>query len=148
MVRFDTSQTIGLLCAAATSLWLLASPAQAGELDVKARHIAPGSGSIHVVLYRGATGFRHEDRAFRVLEAPANSATASVRFEALPPGDYAVMVYHDANANDKLDLRFGMFPAEGWGLSNNPRVMGPPSFKASKITMDDQNKSIMIDLHY
>lgn len=148
MFRFRASQTIGLVHATAASLWLFASPAHAGDLEVKAEHISPGSGSIHVVLYRGATGFRHENRAFRVLKAPANSAIASVRFQSLPPGDYAVMVYHDANGNDKLDLRFGMFPIEGWGLSNNPKVMGPPSFKASKLSVDDQNKSIMIDLHY
>lgn len=148
MFRFGAIGSSGLVPAAAASLWLLAAPALAGELDVTAEHITPGSGSIHVVLYRGPTGFRHEDRAFRVLKAPANSATASVRFQALPPGDYAVMVYHDANGNDKLDLRFGMFPTEGWGLSNNPKVMGPPGFKASRVTMDDQNKTIMIDLHY
>ncbi|KEQ52883.1 DUF2141 domain-containing protein [Sphingobium chlorophenolicum] len=148
MFRFCTSQTIGLVHTAAVSLWLFASPAQAGDLEVKAEHITPGPGSIHVVLYRGAAGFRHEDHAFRVLKAPASSVMASVRFQALPPGDYAVMVYHDANSNDKLDLRFGMFPTEGWGLSNNPRVIGPPSFNASKLTVDDQNRSIMIDLHY
>lgn len=148
MVRWGAGKTIGLVHAAAASLWLFASPAQAGELDVNVGHIAPGSGSIHIVLYRGAAGFRHEDRAFRVLKAPASSTSASIRFAALPPGDYAVMVYHDANANDKLDLRFGMFPTEGWGLSNNPHVIGPPSFKASKLTMDAQDKSILIDLHY
>lgn len=144
MVRFKA----GFMSVAATSLWLLASSAHAGELDVRADHVAPGAGSIHVVLYRGAAGFRHEDRAFRVLTAPATSASASVRFEALPPGDYAVMVYHDANANGRLDTRLGMFPTEGWGLSNNPRVMGPPSFKASKVTIDDRDKAILIDLHY
>lgn len=121
MFRFGASRTITLLLTAAASFWLFASPAQAGDLEVKAEHIVPGSGSIHVVLYRGAVGFRHEDRAFRVLKVPASSGTASVRFQALPPGDYAVMVYHDANSNEKLDLRFGMFPAEGWGSPTTPR---------------------------
>ena len=30
-----------------------------------------------------------------------------------------------------LDRRFGMIPTEGYGLSNNPKVMGPPSFEDS-----------------
>ncbi|MGV0975151.1 MAG: DUF2141 domain-containing protein [Azonexus sp.] len=33
--------------------------------------------------------------------------------------------------NGKFDLRFGMFPTEGYGHSNNPKVMGPPKFADS-----------------
>jgi len=41
------------------------------------------------------------------------------------------MAYHDADLNGKFDLRFGMFPTAGYGLSNNPKVMGPPKFADS-----------------
>ncbi len=71
-----------------------------------------------------------------------------VHFLDVPPGQYAVMAYHDANDDQKLDLRFGMFPKEGWGLSNNPKVMGPPSFSASSFTMTEQTMATMIDMHY
>ncbi len=148
MIRFHASQRIGFLHVAAVGLWMIASSAHAADLEVKAEHIAPGAGSIHIVLYRGAAGFRHEERAFRVLKAPANSVTAAVRFLDVPPGQYAVMAYHDANGDDKLGLRFGMFPTEGWGLSNSPKVMGPPSFNASSFAVNGQSKSIMIDMHY
>ena len=122
--------------------------AAAADLDVSAAQITPGSGAIRFVLYRGADGFRHEDKAFKVLSAHADSAVASVHFQDLPPGQYVVMTYHDANGDQKLDLRFGMFPKEGWGLSNNPKVMGPPSFSASSLALADQNKSIKIEMHY
>lgn len=127
---------------------LAVSAAIAADLDVIADHVAPGPGSIRFILYRGADGFRHEDRAFRVLHAPADSLSSSVRFKDVPPGDYAVMAYHDANDDQKLDLRFGMFPKEGWGLSNNPKVMGPPSFAASHFAIGDKSSSIMIGMHY
>lgn len=125
-----------------------AAAANAADLDVRVDHVVPGPGPIHFVLYRGGAGFRHEDHAFRVMKAPAEAASASVRFQDVPPGQYAVMAYHDANSDQKLDLRFGMFPIEGWGLSNNPKVMGPPSFTASSFAVNDQSKSIVIDLHY
>lgn len=128
--------------------WLLPSAASAADLEVRVDHIAPGPGAIRFILYRGAEGFRHEERAFRVSKAPAAGATASVRFKDVPPGEYAVMAYHDANGDQKLDLRFGMFPKEGWGLSNNPKVMGPPSFKASSFAMNGQDGSIAITMHY
>jgi uncharacterized protein (DUF2141 family) len=34
-----------------------------------------------------------------------------------------------------MDRRFGMIPTEGYGLSNNPKVMGPPSFEDSAFDM-------------
>lgn len=130
------------------SCLLAPTVATAADLDVTAAQIMPGPGSIRFVLYRGANGFRHEDKAFKVLSAKADGAYASVRFQDLPPGQYAVLAYHDANSDQKLDLRFGMFPKEGWGLSNNPKVMGPPSFSASSFAVTDQNRSIKIEMHY
>lgn len=137
-----------VLCFTAASMALVVSAADAAELEVTATHVVPGPGSMHFMLYRGPEGFRHEDRAFRVMKAPAGSSSISVRFRDVPPGRYAVMAYHDANDDQKLDLRFGMFPKEGWGLSNNPKVMGPPSFSASSFLLSDQNRSTMIDMHY
>lgn len=128
--------------------WADPLAAHAGELEVTAKRIVPGPGSIRFILYRGSAGFRHEDRALRVLKAPADASAAMVHFLDVPPGQYAVMAYHDANDDQKLDLRFGMFPKEGWGLSNNPKVMGPPSFSASSFTMTEQTMATMIDMHY
>ena len=138
----------GVLCFTVASMALVVSAADAAELEITATHVVPGPGSMHFVLYRGPEGFRHEDRAFRMMKAPAGSSSISVRFRDVPPGRYAVMAYHDANDDQKLDLRFGMFPKEGWGLSNNPKVMGPPSFSASSFSLSDQNRSTMIDMHY
>ena len=49
----------------------------------------------------------------------------------MPPGRYALMAYHDENGDGKLGLRFGMFPTEGYALSSNPQVVGPPRFADS-----------------
>lgn len=54
-----------------------------------------------------------------------------VEFDGLPPGRYAIMAYRDEDGNGELDRRFGMFPAEGYGLSNDPSVSGPPAFEDS-----------------
>jgi len=127
---------------------LFAQPALAARLTVTADHIAPGPGGIRFILYRGAEGFRHEDRAFRVLTGRADAAASTVIFADLPAGQYAVMAYHDANANQRLDMRLGMFPKEGWGLSNDPKVMGPPSFAASSFTVTTQDAALTIPMHY
>lgn len=52
------------------------------------------------------------------------------------PGIYALAVYHDANANRKLD-RSGLGPpTEGFGFSNNAStLLGLPSFASVRIRM-------------
>jgi uncharacterized protein (DUF2141 family) len=53
----------------------------------------------------------------------------------VPAGSYAIMLYHDANANGRLD-RGGLLrmPTEGYAFSNDAPVrMGPPSFEAMRI---------------
>ncbi len=56
-------------------------------------------------------------------------ATGDIRvsFEGLPAGKYAVKVYQDLNANQRLD-RSGQVPSEPFGFSNLTTLLAPPSF--------------------
>ena len=65
------------------------------------------------------------------IASTAKKGKTSLVFDDIPPGRYALMAYHDANDDNKLNLRFGMFPQEGYALSNNPQVVGPPRFNDS-----------------
>lgn len=127
---------------------LLSAPVLAADLTVTVDQIEPGPGSIRVALYADADGFRHEDKAVAVLTAPATAATASVVFQGLTAGRYAAIAYHDANDNQKLDLTLGMFPNEGWGLSNDPTIIGPPRFSPSAFEVGETPASQTVHLHY
>ena len=65
----------------------------------------------------------------------------------LPFGEYAVQVFHDANANEEMDtLMFGI-PSERYGFSNNPTgSMGPPAYEKAKFVIDSARHSISIRL--
>jgi uncharacterized protein (DUF2141 family) len=53
----------------------------------------------------------------------------------LSPGEYAIAVIHDENANAKLDT-FAGIPKEGIGFSRNPRfTFGPPRFAAARFSV-------------
>jgi uncharacterized protein (DUF2141 family) len=71
----------------------------------------------------------------------------SVIFSGLDAGTYAVLVYHDEDGNNQMNKRFGMIPTEGYGLSNNPKVIGPPAFKDSAFVVD-QDSEINVQLNY
>jgi len=50
--------------------------------------------------------------------------------ESLPYGEYAVMLYHDENGNDKLDKNIVGVPKEPYGFSNNARArLGLPLYE-------------------
>jgi uncharacterized protein (DUF2141 family) len=54
----------------------------------------------------------------------------------LPPGDYAVMAYHDRNASGRLDTLPVGLPTEPYGFSNNNRGMfGPPAWRAAAFRL-------------
>ncbi len=128
----------------------IASPTNAEEarLLVNLKEIRDAIGDVRVSLYREPETFRKEDRAVKVVSTPAVKGELQVVFEGLPAGRYAIMAYHDENSDGKLNLRLGMFPTEGYGLSNNPQVIGPPRFAESAFDVAGPETSISIELSY
>ncbi|MDD2885581.1 MAG: DUF2141 domain-containing protein [Dechloromonas sp.] len=126
------------------------TPAQAaaGQLHILVEGIQGAPGQLRASLYREPDSFRKEARALQTITLPARPDRAELAFDGLNDGRYAVMVYHDTNDNQALDLRFGMFPTEGYGLSNNPQVMGPPKFEDSAFELKGPETRIQIRLAY
>jgi uncharacterized protein (DUF2141 family) len=135
----------------ALSGWLAAvSPclAETQPLVVEVSGIRSAEGKVRVSLYREPDSFRKEDRAFRLLTQPAIAGKATLVFADIPPGRYAVMAYHDENGDEKLNLRLGMFPTEGYALSNNPKVIGPPRFDDSAFDLPATPAPLPLILKY
>lgn len=130
-----------LLCSASVQ-------ADSSRLIVNLQGIRNATGNLRASLYQQQEGFRKEDKAECVLSVPAQAGKIQLVFDGLPTGRYAVMAYHDENADQKLNLRFGMFPTEGYGLSNNPAVVGPPKFADSAFDVTGPETSIDIKLSY
>jgi uncharacterized protein (DUF2141 family) len=139
--------TTTLRAALTAALLLATGAAHAAQLTVTVTGLRDDAGDVRVVLYDRADAFRHEDRAAAIKTMPAGKLEAVV-FDALAPGRYAVIAYQDANRNGKLDLFLGMFPAEGWGMSNDPAVIGPPAFDPAAVTVPDAGAAITVGLHY
>jgi uncharacterized protein (DUF2141 family) len=129
---------------------LAAIPASAADttLIVNLAQVKPGPGPLRVGLYRDPATFRKEDKALAVVSGAATGDHVELRFPGLAPGRYAIMAYHDENSDGTLNRRFGMFPTEGYGLSNNPKVSGPPAFADSAFEVSGTETRISIDLHY
>lgn len=70
---------------------------------------------------------------------------AVVTFENVPAGEYAVMVFHDKNENNKMDFQPNGMPDEAYGMSNNPMSYGPPTWNDAKFSIA-ANTEILIRL--
>lgn len=148
-IRTHRASPPALLLAALISVAGMAiAQSDESRLLVTLQNVRDSTGDLRVSLYREAETFRKEDRAVKRISVPATKGDVPLVFETLPAGRYAIMAYHDDNADGKLNLRFGMFPTEGYGLSNNPEVMGPPKFADSAFDVAGPETSISIGLTY
>ena len=105
-----------------------------GKLEVTVKNIKDQKGSIMVSLFSNEKDFLEKTIDSKVVMVSATEAT--VIFEKLIPGEYAVSVIHDLNDNKKLDTGFMGIPKEPYGFSNNARgQFGPPSYESSKLVV-------------
>lgn len=57
-------------------------------------------------------------------------------FLTMPPGQHAIKVFHDVNANGLLDTNKLGIPNEPYGFGNDARGrFGPPSFEDAAVTI-------------
>jgi uncharacterized protein (DUF2141 family) len=124
------------------------SSARAGDLTVILDGVAHDQGGLRVGLYDRAESFRKEDRAVAIRTAAANPGRASIGFGQVPAGRYAIMAYHDEDGDGGLDRFMGMIPTEGYALSNDPEVSGPPAFDECAFDIPAEGRAITLKLRY
>lgn len=113
-----------------------ARPARAADLSVSIVGLRSTSGVVRIALYDDARRFPDDGGQVADLVVPARELANGVltgRFENLRPGRYAMVVFHDENANKEMDTDFIGLPVEGYGFSNDatPFLSAPPFGEAA-----------------
>ena len=121
-----------------------------GTLTVTIINFRNNLGQVSVALYNKGEAFpKSPDKALKIVYAPIRGKKAVVVFESLPPGEYAISVFHDENKNGKMDTYFFGIPKEGVGASNDARGhLGPPHYKDAKFNLSGSIRSMSINLVY
>ncbi len=104
--------------------------ASAASLTVAVTSIEEEQGSIMLALYDGADSYNGGTSA-KAARIKVTGGEVSVQFDDLPPGRYAIKLYHDANSNGELDTNMMGLPVESYGFSGDGGTMGPPPFEAA-----------------
>jgi uncharacterized protein (DUF2141 family) len=123
----------------------LAAEAEAADVIVMVERVPNSKGEVHVDLCTEAT-FLGPNCPYDGME-PSRKGRVIVTLHDIPPGRYAVTVYHDENANQDLDLNMLGMPKEAYGFSNDPpMLMGPPLFKDSSFDVGDKDVEVKVRL--
>jgi uncharacterized protein (DUF2141 family) len=75
----------------------------------------------------------------------AAAGFVEVTFESIPPGNYAVVAYHDLNGNGQFDRFLGL-PREPYALSGRAATEMVPSFNDAALPIRTGENAVVIRL--
>jgi uncharacterized protein (DUF2141 family) len=141
------------------AMWALAhlpalASAQASAcpgIHVQVLNIRNSAGTVDCALFESPAGFPTEAlrSATTVMVIKVRQTQARCDFADIPPGTYALAVFHDENMNGTLDTNWLGMPTEGYGFSNDVKAsLGPPSFAAASFAYDGRAREMTIRLEY
>ena len=142
-------KTLALLAATLTAGLSAAADtggADHGVLTVELTGLKSDAGRVIFAMWSGPENWLG-DGAVREGSAPIENGQSAIRLESLPYGEYAISVFHDVNANQKLDTGFFRIPKEPIGTSNDPKVrFGPPKYDDARFVLDQPELTITIPI--
>jgi uncharacterized protein (DUF2141 family) len=121
--------------------------AHAANVIVHVRNVQYDKGAIRL-FFCTSEEFASRDCYFRRV-AGAKKGRMKFTIRNVPPGDYAVAVYHDENMNHEVDWDFlGIYPDEAYGVSNMGRLSGKPQFTEAEFQVAEPSTDVDIKLNY
>ena len=125
----------------------LASVAMAADVTVTLTSVQPQGGKVLVSLQSAGEFMKPEGRFGAIGDGSASGAETVV-VHNVPPGDYAVMVLHDANGDMQMAREANGRPSEGWAMSGQWPRGRKPTFTEVKVTVPADGTSVTLPMVY
>jgi uncharacterized protein (DUF2141 family) len=144
IIKKDTiMKTIALIFTFILSTTLSFAQTENGQdITVTIANISNSRGHVIISLHT-ADSFMKSD-GIQKAESKVKEGKVVVTFKNVTPGHYALLALHDENDNKRMDFEPNGMPLESYGLSNNPILMGPPTFTDGKFEVSDKNLELTI----
>jgi uncharacterized protein (DUF2141 family) len=132
---------IRLTCCLALCLLFQQLNAQ-GKVNVSITNIKNNRGVCRTCLFNNEASFKNKSgKPVQCLSLPVKDKMTKGTFENIPNGNYAIMVFHDENSNNKLDVNFFGIPKEGYGASKNKLPFASaPTFADNLFTVTEKTQ--------
>lgn len=110
--------------------------APAADLSIEVAGLRNAKGKVHLCLTQSATRFlKCKDDKGAIARTLTVGQARKIDLGPVKPGQYALLIVHDENANGRLDMMMGI-PREGFGFSNNPAMKArAPRWEEIRFTM-------------
>lgn len=113
------------------------------KLTAKVVNASNNKGKIYFALYNSEENF--------IARTPVATASSTIQngiskaeFSNVMTGFYAIICFHDANDNGKMDFQENGMPLEDFGMTNNVMSFEPPQFKNGKFEVTNADLSLSI----
>ena len=133
------------LLALAFAIMTLATPAAADGLNVTVDGIRNAKGNVVILVFDNARAFDSLDvwGAVDYAQVPSRIGSVSHEFSNLNAGPYAVLLFHDENKDEDLNMTATKL-LEGLGSTGAPNPEDEPDFKAASVWPGD----VRVRIHY
>lgn len=120
----------------------------ASKLTVQVGGIRAARGEVAITVYADDKR-RFLARGGKLLRVRTPAAATVRACFWLPPKNYAIAVYHDADGDRDFDRNMVGMPAEGFGFSNNPETMiGLPPLGKVRFRVPPGEGQVSIQMRY
>ena len=116
------------------------------DITVQINNLKNDNGFVLLGLHNQETFTNTNTPALNRIQGKIKNGKIEVTFKNVPEGNYAIMVVHDENANNRMDFELNGMPKEAYGMSNNNMSFGPPMFEDAKFKVTDKNLNLEIRL--
>ena len=139
---------IGLMLIVFLLFFSLPAYAQAAKQTIVFSNTGKSGGKVYVAFYNREADFLKKEKMCmgRTVEINAKGS-ATISFENIASGTYAIAAFLDENGNGKMDTNFFGIPKEKYGFSNNIRpMMRAATFKEASFAVTNKESTIYIKL--
>jgi len=116
------------------------------DITVQINNLKNDNGFVILGLHNQTTFMNTKTSALNRIKEKIKDGQIEVIFKNVPEGEFAIMVIHDENSNNKMDFELNGMPKEAYGMSNNNMSFGPPMFDDAKFKVEKENLHLKIRL--
>jgi uncharacterized protein (DUF2141 family) len=117
----------------ALSALLLSTRLYAADISMQVENITDIRGTLMWSVFDSSETYAADAAPVIAGRSRVMGDSIRVTLHGLPPGRYAVKLFHDANDNGEMDSNLLGLPQEGYGFSNNAGSFGPASFSDAMV---------------
>ena len=108
------------------------------QLTIKIENIEVLEGDIRIGVFNTSENFLKQGLTFKNYIIAVKNTTETIIIDDLPKGEYAFLLYHDKNADGKMNRNLLGIPKEPFGFSNNVKPkFAKPTFEECEFFLEE-----------